>query len=97
MSTLYFVIEKRTQGVPPGSYFVLGMGGMHTLEDVCMVMPKELMSRASHVWMQYPDHGIRNLLLDKTIDDENDLTDFAQAKIIAIKYGDYKGMFHNPL
>ena len=97
MSTLYFVIEKRTQGVPPGSYFVLGMGGIHTFEDVCMVMPSELMNKATHMWMQYPDHGVRNLLLDRPINDEDDLTDFVQAKMLATKYGDHKGLFHHPV
>ena len=92
MSTLYFVLDKRTNGIPPGAYYVLGMGGLHTLGDVSTVLPKEAMQEAVNVWMQYPDNGVRCLKRDRPLENNSELTDFAQAKMIAIKYGDHKNL-----
>lgn len=96
MATLYFTINKpaKTQHsgwVPAGNYYILGMDGFTTRDEVFMVaLPVSMKSSVTNMWLQYKSGGNKSVVCMNTghVVNEDLLSDFAQVKLSATKWGD---------
>jgi hypothetical protein len=96
VSILYFVLPAdvrwrstgkypRSHVVKAGCYYVTGMGGITKLSEV--LLPNLVVYSMQHVWLQDTDGGIKCLITGNTVTSQDQLTEFCQIKIAAIRWG----------
>ncbi len=99
MATVYFRLGNTRQAsksgessVPAGNYYIENMPGMNTSANVCAVIDEPLgtsvADRIEKMWMQY-DGGTRtvvNMHTGKELETNDELSDFAQAKLTSEAY-----------
>lgn len=92
MATLYFQLEKPARfnngnPAPAGNYYIEGMDGFTCTNDVFKVaLKKTLKENVGSMWLQYNNGIVTDLKTQETIEGDA-LSDFAQAKLIATKWG----------
>lgn len=93
MATCYFTLEKpaRTgmgRTIPPGNYYIEGMDGFTSSEEVFQVaLNKSHKEKVSAMWLQYNNKSVVDLFSRSEIYGD-ELSDFAQVKLTARKWGD---------
>ena len=93
MATLYFTTNssaRLARGVvaPAGNYYILGMSGFTCIEEVFKTaIAKKHRHKIDSMWLQYNDKKVV-CLINKCEVHDSELSDFAQAKLTASKWGD---------
>ena len=102
MARLYFQLEQpasisgATQMIP-GNYYIDGMDGFTCANDVFTVaIDKKHMDKIGTMWLQYNNKMVIDLKDSKVVEDDDRLSEFAQAKLTATKWGEDKRMVGFP-
>jgi len=94
MARLYFQLEQPARIAAgklmhPGNYYIDGMDGFTCANDVFRVaIDKKHMDKIGTMWLQYNNKMVINLKDSKVLEDDNMLSDFAQTKLTATKWGE---------
>jgi len=92
MAVCYFTMvesAKNSRGdvSPAGNYYIEGMDGFTSAEEVFKVaLPHRHKVKVASMWLQYSNKEVRCLLTGKDLEGEQ-LSEFAQAKLTATKWG----------
>lgn len=103
MATVYFRLGNTRQAskpgvssIPAGNYYIENMPGMNTSANVCNVIDEPNLTpvadRIERMWMQY-DGGTKtvvNMHTGKELITNDELSDFAQAKLTSEAYKETK-------
>ena len=98
MATLYFTTTKPARlsmGIvaPPGNYYILGMDGFTSMDEVFKVaISKDHRDKIGSMWLQYNNKKVVCLINECEIYGD-ELSDFAQTKLTALKWGEREQMF----
>ena len=98
MATCYFTTTKPAKlhngkYAPPGNYFIEGMDGFTSSEEVFKVaLPSKHKDIISSMWLQYNNRRVVCLLTRADIYGD-ELSDFAQTKLTATKWGSLPNEF----
>lgn len=94
MARLYFQLEQPARIgtgklMRTGNYYIDGMDGFTCANDVFTVaIDKKHMDKIGTMWLQYNNKMVVDLKDSKVIEDDNMLSEFAQAKLTATKWGE---------
>lgn len=94
MARLYFQLEQPARLsagklMNPGNYYIDGMDGFTCANDVFKVaIDKKHIDKVGTMWLQYNNKMVINLNDSTVLEDDNRLSEFAQTKLTATKWGE---------